>query len=141
MVRTIVLSIFTAVAITGAPTTQADPGQAGLGRPFSEAGGPFVGVWYAHGEKVGVNADGTGMETSGAGLVNFRLTTVQTSTSPWDTAYGNVTGGNLEPGSFVTIQLVDSGQGMLFSAGGGDTNFPFCKIIKGQKVNSSDCGA
>ncbi len=29
---------------------------------------------------------------------------------------------------------------MLFSAGGGDTNFPFCKSVNGSPVNSYDCG-
>ena len=28
-----------------------------------------------------------------------------------------------------------------YSAGGGDSNFPFCKIVNGAKVNSADCGA
>jgi hypothetical protein len=90
---------------------------------------------------VTVNADGTGVETSSMGMMNFTLGSVQTSTNPWDTAYGNVTGGSLERGAFVTLQLVDAGQGMKFSAGGGDTSFPFCKIVNGNRLNSADCGA
>ena len=61
---------------------------------------------------------------------------MQTSAAPWDTAYGNVTGGFLQRGAFVTVQLVDGGNGMKFSAGGGDSNFPFCKA-----GTSRDCGA
>jgi len=30
---------------------------------------------------------------------------------------------------------------MTFSAGGGDSNFPFCKYVGGSYVNSYDCGA
>ena len=73
--------------------------------------------------------------------MNFKLGSVQTSTNPWDTAYGNVVSGVLERGAFVTLQLVDGGNGMLFSAGGGDNGFPFCKIVNGGKANSADCGA
>jgi hypothetical protein len=29
------------------------------------------------------------------------------------------------------MQLVDNGNVMQFSAGGGDTNFPFCKMVGG----------
>ena len=132
----------TCVAIAVASPVGADPGgQAGLSRPFAQAGGPFIGQWGAHGESVTVNPDGTGVETSGMGATNFTLGSVQTSTTAWDTAYGNVTGGSLQRGAFVTLQLVDGGQGMLFSAGGGDSNFPFCKIVNGNRLNSTDCGA
>ena len=41
----------------------------------------------------------------------------------------------------MTLQLVDGGKGMNFSAGGGDTNFPFCKYVGGSPINSADCGA
>ena len=41
----------------------------------------------------------------------------------------------------MTLQLADGGQGMKFSAGGGDSNFPFCKIVNGNRLNSADCGA
>ena len=54
--------------------------------------------------------------------------------------FGNVTGGARQAG-YVTMQLVDSGNGMLFSMGGGDQNFPFCKLVGGSTVNSADCGA
>jgi hypothetical protein len=57
------------------------------------------------------------------------------------TASGNVTGGAKQAGGYVTMQLVDSGNGMLFSMGGGDQNFPFCKIVGGSYANSADCGA
>jgi hypothetical protein len=30
---------------------------------------------------------------------------------------------------------------MNFSADGGDSNLPFCKIVNGSKVNNGDCGA
>jgi hypothetical protein len=131
------------VAATCVPLAHADPGggQASLSQPFSQAGGPFIGNWGAHKERVVVNSDGTGTETSSYGTMNFKLGSVQTSTNPWDTAYGNVVSGNLERGAFVTIQLVDGGRGMNFSAGGGDNNFPFCKYVGGSPVNSADCGA
>ncbi|HWS91148.1 MAG TPA: hypothetical protein VN306_01190 [Mycobacterium sp.] len=87
-----------------------------------------------------VNADGSGVETTRTGTVNFNLGSVQ-GPPTWDTAYGNVTGGVLERGAFVTMQLVDGGKGMTFSAGGGDSNFPFCKYVGGSPVNSNDCGA
>lgn len=132
-----------AAAITFSPLAHGDPGgQAGLSRPFSQAGGPFVGQWGAHGESVTVNADGSGVETARNGTMNFSLGSVmQGSSGTWDTAYGNVVSGTLERGAFVTIQLVDGGNGMAFSAGGGDNMFPFCKYVNGNKVNSADCGA
>jgi hypothetical protein len=49
--------------------------------------------------------------------------------------------GIMPVGSYVTMQLVDGGNGMLFSMGGGDQGFPFCKIVDGSKANSADCGA
>jgi len=130
-------------AITLTPVAHADGGnQAALSRPFAEAGSPFVGQWAAHGENVTVNADGTGFETAQRGQLNFKMTGVQTSTTPWDTAYGNVVSGVLERGAFVTIQLVDGGKGMDFSAGGGDSGFPFCKKgANGAALNRFDCGA
>lgn len=130
-------------AITFVPVVHADPGgQAGLSRPFSAAGGPFIGDWGAHKERVTVNADGSGVETAGRGTLYFTLGSVQTSANPWDTAYGNVTSGFLERGAFVTLQLQDGGNGMAFSTGGGDTMFPFCKVgAGGNYLNSYDCGA
>ena len=108
-----VITAAAAAALAFSPLAHADPGgQAGLSRPFSQAGGPFIGQWGAHGESVTVNADGTGVETSRMGTMNFTLGSVQTSTNPWDTAYGNVTGGALQRGAFVTVQLVDGGNGM-----------------------------
>jgi hypothetical protein len=132
-----------AAGIACAPAVQADPGggQAALQKSWAEAGGPFIGSWGAHGEGVTVNADGSGVETARTGTKNFKLGSVQTSTNPWDTAYGNVVSGVLERGAFVTLQLLDGGKGMLFSAGGGDNGFPFCRIVNGSKVNSFDCGA
>jgi hypothetical protein len=129
-----------AAAVACAPMGQADPcnNQACLQKPFSETGGPYVGNWGAHGEHVVVNADGSGTETSNYGTVNFRMTFVSTSDP---TASGNVTGGAKQVGSYVNMQLVDSGNGMLFSMGGGDQNFPFCKLVGGSAVNSADCGA
>ena len=142
MKKLLMTATATCVAIAVACPVQADPGgQAGLSRPFAQAGGPFIGQWGAHGEGVTVNPDGSGVETSGMGTMNFTLDAVQTSTNPWDTAYGNVTGGSLQKGAFVTLQLVDGGQGMKFSAGGGDGGFPFCKIVNGNRLNSADCGA
>lgn len=124
--------------IACAPLAQADPGQAGLSQPFSQAGGPFIGSWGAHKERVVVNADGSGTETYSGGTMSFKLGSVQQP----QTAYGNVvSGGNSPVGSYVTMQLVDGGNGMLFSAGGGDNNFPFCKMVNGSSVNSADCGA
>jgi hypothetical protein len=49
--------------------------------------------------------------------------------------------GIMPVGSYVTMQLVDRGNGMLFSMGGGDQGFPFCKVVGGSYVNSADCGA
>ena len=116
-------------------------GQPGLSQPFSVAGGPYVGEWGAHGEHLSVNSDGTGTETSRYGTVNFRMSTVQSQGQP-NTAYGNITGGGrAEPGSYVTMQLVDGGNGLLLSVANGDNNFPFCKIVNGSSVNSADCGA
>jgi hypothetical protein len=135
------LGAFSAVAaLTLAALVHADPGgdQAGLSQPFSEAGGPYIGQWGAHGESLTVDSDGTGSETYSGGTVNFKLGSVQ---GPPPAAYGYVTGGVKEVGSYVTLTLVDGGQGLLLSVGGGDQNFPFCKIVNGNKVNSYDCGA
>jgi hypothetical protein len=130
-------SIVLAAAALAAPA-HADPGQAGLSQPFSVAGGPFVGDWGAHRERVVVNSDGSGTETYSGGTMTFKLGSVQEP----QTAYGNVvSGGNSPRGSYMTMQLVDGGNGMLFSAGGGDNNFPFCKYVGGSPVNSADCGA
>jgi hypothetical protein len=142
MKNVIIVGIVALAAIASAPVAQADPGgQAGLSRPFSEAGSPFIGDWSAHREGVTVNPDGTGVETTSRGTLNFTLGSVQTSANPWDTAYGNVTSGFLERGAFVTLELADGGNGMNFSAGGGDTMFPFCKVVNGNRLNSYDCGA
>ena len=86
-----------AVTIACAPMAQADPcnNQACLQSPFSQAGGPYVGNWGAHGEHVVVNADGSGTETSNYGTVNFKMTFVSTSDP---TASGNVTGGAKQAG-------------------------------------------
>ena len=140
MIKTAVMPVALAAAIVCAPAAQADPcnNQACLQSPFSQAGGPYVGNWGAHGEHVVVNADGSGTETSNYGTVNFKMTFVSTSEP---TASGNVTGGAKQVGSYVNMQLVDSGNGMLFSMGGGDQNFPFCKLVRGSAVNSADCGA
>jgi hypothetical protein len=140
MIKAAVIAAAMAAAIAGAPMAQADPcnNQACLDTPFSQAGGPYVGNWGAHNEHVVVNADGSGTETSNYGTVNFRMTFVSTSDP---TASGNVTGGAKQAGGYVTMQLVDSGNGMLFSMGGGDQNFPFCKIVGGSYANSADCGA
>jgi hypothetical protein len=127
-------------AVACVPITKADPcnNQACLQKSFSQAGGPYVGNWSAHNERVVVNADGSGTETSSYGTVNFTMTFVSTSDP---TASGNVTGGAKQVGSYVNMQLVDSGNGMLFSMGGGDQNFPFCKMVRGSYANSADCGA
>jgi hypothetical protein len=132
-----------AAGIACIPAAHADPcnTQACLQKDFAEAGGPFIGSWGAHGEGVTVNADGSGVENSRRGTITFQLNSVQTSTTPWDTAYGGVVSGFLARGSFVTIRLVDGGKGMAFSAGGGDDNFPFCKIVNNSKLNPDDCGA
>ncbi|TAM64730.1 hypothetical protein [Mycobacterium sp.] len=138
MMKAVMVPAVLAAGIACAPVGQADPGQAGLSQPFSQAGGPFVGDWGAHKERVVVNSDGSGTETYSGGTMMFKLSSVQQP----QTAYGSViSGGNGPAGSFVTIQLVDGGNGMLFSAGGGDTNFPFCKYVGGSPVNRADCGA
>ena len=139
--RIAVATMIMGAALVVAPVGHADPcnNQACLQNPFSEAGGPYVGDWGAHGEHVVVDADGSGTETSNYGTVNFRMTFV--STEQPITVSGNVTGGAKEVGSYVTMQLVDGGNGMLFSMGGGDQNFPFCKMVGGSDVNSADCGA
>ncbi|MGA9678278.1 MAG: hypothetical protein WBR28_24485 [Mycobacterium sp.] len=126
-----------AAGITCASFAQADPGQAGLSQPFSVAGGPFVGQWGAHGEGLNINADGTAVETTRTGTVNFRLSSVQGPPSqPDTTAYGNIPGGG-----YATATLVDGGRGLTLSIAGGDNNFPFCKRVDGGYANSADCGA
>jgi hypothetical protein len=133
MKNVLVVPAVLAVGIGCAPLAQADvPGL-----------GPFVGQWGAHGESLTVNADGSGSETYNGGSVNFQISGVQPPPpQPDHTAYGNITsGGNAERGSYVTITLVDSGQGVLLSVANGDNGFPFCKIVNGSKVNSADCGA
>jgi hypothetical protein len=90
-----------------------------------------------------INADGSAVETTRSGTVNFRLGSVQGPPSqPDTTAYGNITsGGNAQPGSYATVTLVDGGRGVTLSIANGDNGFPFCKIVNGSKVNSVDCGA
>jgi hypothetical protein len=137
-------AIASTLLIVCAALAHADPGggQASLSQPFSQAGAPFVGQWGAHKEGVVVNADGTGSETFSGGTMTFKLGAVQTSKNPWDTAYGNVVSSSkAEPGSYVTMQLVDGGNGMLFSWANGDQGFPFCKMVNGNPANSYDCGA
>ncbi|MBV9320653.1 MAG: hypothetical protein JO106_12220 [Mycobacterium sp.] len=127
------------VAAAVAPVAQAEPGggQASLGQPFSEAGGPFVGSWHAHGEGLTINPDGSAVEVTNTRTVNFRFTYVQGPPSqPDTTAYGN------QPdGSYATATLVDGGRGLTLSVAGADQGFPFCKMVSGNKVNSADCGA
>jgi hypothetical protein len=119
------------------PMAQADPGQAGLSQPFSVASGPFVGEWGAHGEGLTINADGTAVETTRQGTVNFRLSSVQGPPSqPDTTAYGNIPGGG-----YATVTLVDGGRGLTLSIANGDNGFPFCKRVNGAYLNSADCGA
>jgi hypothetical protein len=139
MIKAVTVSTAVATAITCAPVAHADPcnNQACLATPFSQAGGPYVGDWGAHGEHVVVRSDGSGTETSNYGTVYFKMTFVSTSEP---TASGNVTGGARQ-GGYVNMQLVDNGNGMLFSMGGGDQNFPFCKMVGGSNLNSADCGA
>ena len=156
--RAVITGVAALAAIACAPLAHADGGdQAAISRPWSVAGAPFVGNWGAHEERLTINADGTSTETyndrsscpnapmAGCGVtgtVNFRLSTVQTTKTPWDTAYGNLTSGGKAPvGSYVTIQLVDGGNGALLSVANGDNGFPFCKIVNGSGVNSADCGA
>jgi hypothetical protein len=125
-----------------APTAHADPGQADLSKPFSQAGQPFVGEWRGHGEVVTINADGSGTEQAGRGQLNFKMGAVQQGTDGgWTQGDGFVVSGFLERGAFVNMQLVDSGKGVLFSAGGGDSWFPMCHVIGGAAVNPADCGA
>ena len=58
------------------------------------------------------------------------------------TAQGNITGGGrAEPGSWVSMQLVDGGTGMRFGMANGDQQFQFCKYVGGSPVNSADCRA
>ncbi|WP_454792611.1 hypothetical protein [Mycolicibacterium lutetiense] len=129
------------VAIAGAAPVSACPGQAGLGEPFSVAGGPYVGRWGAHGEKMIVHADGTGLWSNSERSMNFRMGEVQAVGQP-NTAYGDITsGGYAEPGSFITMQIVDDGEGLLLSFANGDEQFPFCKWVNGSYPNNSECGA
>jgi hypothetical protein len=132
-----------AAALFIAPRAHADPNQADLARPFSQYADNFAGNWGAHKETVVINTDGTGTETADRGVLHFKLPFVQQDPhGVWGTyALGNVTDGFLERGAYVSVQLVDGGNGMQFSAGGGDQNFPFCKMVGGSAVNSYDCGA
>jgi hypothetical protein len=137
-----VFAILLAAGIAVAPVAHAAPcnNQACLSTPFSQAGGPYVGEWQAHKEHVSVSSDGSGTEVSNYGTVTFKMGSV--STEQPITALGNVvSGGNTPVGSYVSMQLVDGGNGMLFSMGGGDQSFPFCKIVGGNTVNNADCGA
>ena len=140
MRKLLICGVVAVISVACPPAALAEPcnNQACLQTPFSQSGGPYVGEWSAHGEHVIVNADGSGTETSNYGTVNFRMTFVSTSEP---TASGNVTGGAKQSGAYVNMQLVDHGNGMLFSMGGGDQNFPFCKLVGGSAVNSADCGA
>jgi hypothetical protein len=65
------------------------------------ASGRIIGAGFGN-----QNANRSGVETSRRGTVNFKLGSVQTSTTPWDTAYGNVVSEFLERGAFVTMVLV-----------------------------------
>jgi hypothetical protein len=140
MRKRLICGVVAVISVACPPAALAEPcnNQACLQTPFSQSGGPYVGEWSAHGEHVVVNADGSGTETSNYGTVNFRMTFVSTSEP---TASGNVTGGAKQSSAYVNMQLVDHGNGMLFSMGGGDQNFPFCKLVGGSAVNSADCGA
>ena len=125
-----------------APPAYADPcnNQACLEKPFSEAGGPYLGEWVAHKERVVISPDGSGTEVSDYGTVTFKMGSV--STGQPITAEGDITGGGRAPvGSWVSMQLVDGGRGMLFGMANGDQQFPFCKIVDGNRLNSDDCGA
>jgi hypothetical protein len=134
---TLAVVVATAVGVAPAPLAQSDPGQADLSKPFSVAGGPFVGQWGAHGEGLTINADGSAVETTSSGTVNFRLSSVQGPPSqPDTTAYGN-----LPSGGYATATLVDGGRGLTLSIAGGDNGFPFCKVVNGGYANSADCGA
>lgn len=133
MTKVLVASAVLAVGIAWAPLAQADvPGL-----------GPFVGQWGAHGESLTVNSDGSGSESYNGGSVNFQISGVQPPPpQPDHTAYGNITsGGHAERGSYVTLTLVDGGNGLLLSVANGDNGFPFCKRVNGDYVNSADCGA
>lgn len=133
---------FVPLSMFAAPPALADPcnNQACLANPFTQSGGPFVGEWGAHKEHVVVNADGAGTETSNYGTMTFKMGSV--SNEDTNQAQGNiVSGGRAEPGSWVTMQLVDGGRGMLFGAANGDQQFPFCKIVNGNRLNPDDCGA
>jgi hypothetical protein len=134
----VVLAVLAAATICR--PAQADPNQANLEKPFSEAAAPFVGSWQAHGESLRINPDGTGTEVYSGGTVHIKMTFV--STSDPNHADGNiVSGGNAEPGSWVTMDLFDNGNGVKLSMSQGDQQFPFCKMISGRKINSADCGA
>jgi hypothetical protein len=141
----VALAIITGIITTAlllAPHSKADPNQADLSRPFGQYADQFAGQWNAHKESVTINADGTGTEVADRGTLHFKLPFVQQGPSgAWDYALGNVTDGFLERGASVTVQLVDGGNGMQFSAGGGDQSFPFCKMVGGGSLNSNDCGA
>src|SRR5690625_1138080 len=111
--KLMVVPVVLAAGITCAPLVQADPGggQASLGQPFSEAGGPFVGQWHAHGEGLTINADGSAVETTGSRTLTFRFSYVQGPPSqPDTTAYGS------QPdGGYATATLVDGGRGLTLS--------------------------
>jgi hypothetical protein len=141
MRKALVIPAVLAAGIACASVVQADPcnNQACLSQPWSVAGGPYTGEWQAHKEHVSVEPDGSGTEVSNYGTVTFKMGSV--STDQPITAFGNVISGAAGRGAYVTMQLVDGGNGMLFSVGGGDQGFPFCKIVNGSKVNSADCGA
>jgi uncharacterized protein (DUF2147 family) len=128
-----------AASIIFTPMAHAEPGggQASLGQPFWQAGGPFVGSWHAHGEGLTINADGSATEVTNTRTLTYRFSYVQGPPSQSDTtAYGN------QPdGSYATATLVDGGRGLTLSVAGADQGFPFCKMVNGNALNSADCGA
>jgi hypothetical protein len=137
------VGVVVVLVATLAPIAHADPGdQAGLSKPFSQAGQPFVGEWRGHGEVVTIEPDGTGTEKTARGQLNFMMTFVQQGPGGgWNQADGHVVSGFLERGAFVVLILTDSGKGATFSAGGGDSNFPMCRMVNGAAANQNDCGA
>jgi hypothetical protein len=101
--------------------------------------GPLVGQWVAHGETLTINADGTAVEPARLGMVNIRFRTADGNSAAGIVTRSTIS--NVPAGGQAGANLVDGGRGLLLTINGGDSSFPFCKIVNGSKANSADCGA
>ena len=57
MLKAVLIPAVVAAGVACVPVAQADPGQADLSQPFSQAGGPFTGTWTGHCETVTLDSE------------------------------------------------------------------------------------